>query len=48
MGTFGSPLIRLTDVHDKLVRSTRRPADLSFGGPHYLLKTFWEIPQTTS
>jgi hypothetical protein len=39
-------------VPNKWVRTTRRPADLSIGptdlvgGPHDLLKTFQNIPQT--
>ena len=50
MGTPGSPPTRLTAVHDKWVRPTRRPADLTVGptdlvgGPHDLLKTFQKIP----
>jgi hypothetical protein len=54
MGTPGSPPTRLTVVPDKWVRPTRRPVDLSVGPtdlvgrPNDLLKTFHEIPQTTS
>jgi hypothetical protein len=50
MVTPGSPPTRLMAVHDKWVRPTRRPADLSVGptdlvgGPHDLLKTFQKIP----
>jgi hypothetical protein len=46
MGTPGSPLTRLTAIHDKWVWPTRRHADLSVGptdlvgSPHDLLKTF--------
>jgi hypothetical protein len=53
MGTPRSPPTRLTDVPDKWVLPTRRPADLSVGptdlvgSPHDLLKTFQKIPQTT-
>jgi hypothetical protein len=53
MGTPGSLPTRLTVAPDKLVRPTRRPADLSVGPtdlvgrPHDLLKTFQKIPQMT-
>jgi hypothetical protein len=53
MGTPRSPPNRLTAVPDKLVRPTRRLADLSVGptnlvgSPHDLLKTFQKIPQMT-
>jgi hypothetical protein len=52
MGTPGSPPTRLTIVPDKWVQPIRRLADLFVcptdlvGGPHNLLKTFQNIPQT--
>jgi hypothetical protein len=54
MGTPGSPPTRLTVVPDKWVRPTRKPADMLVGptdlvgSSHDLLKTFQNIPQTTS
>jgi hypothetical protein len=53
MGITGSPPTRLMAVSDKLVRPTRKPADLSVGPTNLvgssrdLLKTFQKIPQTT-
>jgi hypothetical protein len=50
MGTPRYPPTRLTAVPHKLVRPTRRPANLSVGPidlvgtPHDLLKTFQKIP----
>jgi hypothetical protein len=54
MGTLGSSPTRLAAVPDNWVWPTRRPVDLLVdptdlvGGPHDLLKTFQEIPLTTS